>query len=110
MTKKRKTVQVTELVKKLNSNLLNSDFQDLDRTEGVAFRKGICAAIEQILFSTGNYHGYRFIDKNGEAIKPYAFGCDYSKLTDKVEEQVAAFDGADFTRRQYFLGTIEKKS
>ena len=110
MTKKRKTVQVTELVKKLNSNLLNSDFQDLDRTEGVAFRKGICAAIEQILFSTGNYHGYRFIDKNGEAIKPYAFGCDYSKLTDKVEEQVAAFEGADSTRRQYFLGRIEKKS
>ena len=103
MTKKRKTVQVTELVKKLNSNLLNSDFQDLDRTEGVAFRKGICAAIEQILFSTGNYHGYRFIDKNGEAIKPYAFGCDYSKLTDKVEEQVAAFEGSDVTRRQYFI-------
>ena len=89
---------------------MNSDFQDLDRTEGVAFRKGICAAIEQILFSTGNYHGYRFIDKNGEAIKPYAFGCDYSKLTDKVEEQVAAFEGADSTRRQYFLGRIEKKS
>ena len=109
MTKKRKTVQVTELVKKLNSNLFNSDFQDLDRTEGVAFRKGICVAIEQILFSTGNYQGYRYIDKK-EAIKSYAFGCDYSKLTDKVEEQHAAFEGADSTRRQYFLGRIEKKS
>ena len=108
MTKKRKTVQVTELVKKLNSNLLNSDFQDLDRTEGVAFRKGICAAIEQILFSTGNYQGYRYIDKK-EAIKPYAFGCDYSKLdADHIPE--SAFEGSDSTRRQYFLGTIEKKS
>jgi hypothetical protein len=108
MTKK-KTVQVTELVQKLNNNLLNCDFQDLDRTEGVAFRRGICVAIEQILFSTGNYQGYRYIDKK-EAIKPYAFGCDYSKLTDKVEVQVAAFEGADSTRRQYFLGTIKKKS
>jgi len=108
MTKKRKTVQVTELVKKLNSNLLNSDFQDLDRTEGVAFRKGICAAIEQILFSTGNYQGYRYIDKK-EAIKPYAFGCDYSKL-DADHIPKSAFEGADSTRRQYFLGTIEKKS
>ena len=108
MTRKRKTVQVSELVKKLNSNLLNSDFQDLDRTEGVAFRKGICAAIEQILFSTGNYQGYRYIDKK-EAIKPYAFGCDYSKLdADHIPE--SAFEGADSTRRQYFLGRIEKKS
>lgn len=108
MTKKRKTVQVTELVQRLNNSLLNCDFQDLDRTEGVAFRKGICVAIEQILFSTGNYQGYRYIDKK-EAIKPYAFGCDYSKLdADHIPE--SAFEGADSTRRQYFLGRIEKKS
>ena len=102
MTKIRKSVRVTEIVERLNSNLLNSDFNDLDRTEGKAFRQGICAAIEQILFATGNYKGYRFIDKK-DAIKPYAFGCDYSKLTDKVEEQVAAFEGSDPTRRQYFI-------
>ena len=99
---RRKTAQVSELVKQLNSNLLNSDFQDLDRTEGVGFRQGICAAIEQILHSTGNYQGFKYIDKK-DAIKPYAFGIDYSKLTDKVEEQVAAFEGADSTRRQYFI-------
>lgn len=50
---KRKTVAVTEIVNQLNKNLKNSDLQDFDSTEGVAFRKGICAAIEQILFSTG---------------------------------------------------------
>lgn len=99
---KRKTVTVTEIVNQLNKNLKNSDFQDLDSTEGVAFRKGICAAIEQILFSTGNYQGYRLIDKK-EAIKPYAFGCDYSKLdADHIPE--SAFEGADDTRRQYFIG------
>jgi hypothetical protein len=102
MTKIRKSVRVSEIVERLNSNLLNSDFNDLDQTEGKAFRQGICAAIEQILFSTGNYKGYRFIDKK-DAIKPYAFGCDYSKLTDKVEEQVAAFEGSDPTRIQYFI-------
>ena len=102
MTKIRKSVRVSEIVERLNSNLLNSDFNDLDQTEGKAFRQGICSAIEQILFSTGNYKGYRFIDKK-DAIKPYAFGCDYSKLNDKVEEQVAAFEGSDPTRRQYFI-------
>ena len=106
---KRKTISVAETVNQLNKNLMNSDFQDLDSTQGKAFRQGICTAIEQILFATGQYQGYRLIDKK-EAIKPYAFGCDYSKLTDTVEEQVAAFEGADDTRRQYFIGRIEAES
>jgi hypothetical protein len=101
---KRKTINVAETVNQLNKNLKNSDFQDLDSTEGKAFRQGICAAIEQILFSTQQYQGYRLIDKK-EAIKPYAFGCDYSKLdADHIPE--AAFEGADDTRRQYFIGRI----
>ena len=103
---KRKTVSVAEIVNQLNKNLKNSDFQDLDSTKGKAFRQGICTAIEQILFSANQYQGYRYIDKK-DAIKPYAFGCDYSKLTDTVEEQVAAFEGADDTRRQYFIGRIK---
>ena len=103
--RKRTTVNVAETVNQLNKNLMNSDFQDLDSTQGKAFRQGICTAIEQILFATGQYQGYRLIDKK-EAIKPYAFGCDYSKLTDTVEEQVAAFEGADDTRRQYFIGRV----
>ena len=101
---KRKTISVAQTVARLNDSLKNSDFQDLDSTEGKAFRKGICAAIEQILFATGQYQGYRLIDKK-EAIKPYAFGCDYSKLdADHIPE--AAFEGADDTRRQYFIGRI----
>ena len=105
---KRKTLSVAEIVNQLNKNLLNSDFGvDLDRTEGRAFRQGICTAIEQILFSAQQYQGFRYIDKNGEAVKPYAWGCDYSKLTDTVEEQVAAFEGSDDTRRQYFIGRIK---
>ena len=102
--RKRTTVNIAETVNQLNKNLKNSDFQDLDSTEGKAFRRGICAAIEQILFATGQYQGYRLIDKK-EAIKPYAFGCDYSKLdADHIPE--AAFEGADDTRRQYFIGRI----
>ena len=103
----RKTLPVAEIVNQLNKNLLNSDFgADLDRTEGRAFRQGICTAIEQILFSAQQYQGFKYIDKK-DAIKPYAFGCDYSKLTDTVEEQVAAFEGSDDTRRQYFIGRIK---
>ena len=101
---KRKTINVAETVNQLNKNLKNSDFQDLDSTEGKAFRRGICTAIEQILFATGQYQGYRLIDKK-EAIKPYAFGCDYSKLdADHIPE--AAFEGADDTRRQYFYNKV----
>ena len=104
---KRKTLSVAEIVNQLNKNLLNSDFGvDLDRTEGRAFRQGICAAIEQVLFSSGQYQGFKYIDKK-DAVKPYAWGCDYSKLTDTVEEQVAAFEGSDDTRRQYFIGRIK---
>ena len=102
--KKRSTVSVAKTVARLNESLKNSDFQDLDSTEGKAFRQGICAAIEQILFASGQYQGFRYIDKK-EAIKPYAFGCDYSKLdADHIPE--AAFEGADQTRRQYFIGRI----
>ena len=104
---KRKTLSVAEIVNQLNKNLLNSDFGvDLDRTEGRAFRQGICAAIEQVLFSSGQYQGFKYIDKK-DAVKPYAWGCDYSKLTDTVEEQVVAFEGSDDTRRQYFIGRIK---
>ena len=103
---KRKTISVAETVNQLNKNLKNSDFQDLDSTQGKAFRQGICAAIEQILFATNQYQGFKYIDKK-DAIKPYAFGCDYSKLTDTVEEQVAAFEGSDPTRRQYFIGRVK---
>ena len=118
--RKRSTVSVDEkkeiqkefarmMVARLNKMLKNHDLQDLDSTQGKAYREGICAAIEQLLFETDQYQGIRYIDKK-EAIKPYAFGCDYSKITDKVEEQVAAFKGADSTRRQYFLGTINVES
>ena len=104
---KRKTLSVAEIVNQLNKNLLNSDFGvDLDRTEGRAFRQGICAAIEQVLFSSGQYQGFKYIDKK-DAVKPYAWGCDYSKLTDTVEEQVVAFEGSDDTRRHYFIGRIK---
>ena len=104
--RKRTTVNVAETVNQLNKNLKNSDFQDLDSTQGKAFRQGICAAIEQILFATNQYQGFKYIDKK-DAIKPYAFGCDYSKLTDTVEAQVAAFEGSDPTRRQYFIGRVK---
>ena len=33
-----------------------------------------------MLHSTGNYKGYRYVDK-AEAIKPYAYGLDYSLIT-----------------------------
>jgi len=97
----KKTISIKETVEALNHQLKNSDFQDLDHTEGKMFRMGICSAIEHILHSSGNYQGFRYIGKD-EAIKPYAFGCDYSKLTEDPESAREALNGDD-SRRKYFI-------
>ena len=98
----KKTVSIKDVVTQFNSQLLNSDFQDLDHTEGKMFRMGLCSAIEHILHSTGNYKGYRYIDK-AKAIKPYAYGCDYSKITGDPESKKAALADGDDSRRQYSI-------
>ena len=99
----KKTVSVKDVVTQFNSQLLNSDFQDLDHTEGKMFRIGICSAIEHILHSTGNYKGFRLIGKH-EAIKPYAYGVDYTRLNGQENPEVSgAFEGGDDSRRQYFI-------
>ena len=98
----KKTLNIKETVECFNSQLKNSDFQDKDSTEGRYFRLGLCSAIEHLLHSTGNYKGYRYVDK-AEAIKPYAYGLDYSLITgDPKSTKVALADGDD-SRRQYHI-------
>lgn len=99
---RKKTINIKETVEAFNSQLKNSDFQDKDSTEGKMFRVGLCSAIEHILHKTGNYQGYRLIDKK-EAIKPYAFGCDYSKITGNPESTKVALADGDDSRRQYHI-------
>ena len=98
----KKTISIKETVEAFNSQLKNSDFQDKDSTEGRYFRLGLCSAIEHLLHNTGNYQGYRLISKD-EAIKPYAFGCDYSKLNGDPESARIALADGDDSRRQYHI-------
>lgn len=98
----RKTINIKETVKHFNKLLLLSDFKEKDATEGKQFRMGLISAIEHILHTTGNYEGFRFIDKK-EAIKPYAFGCDYSKITANPESIERSLIDGDESRRQYYI-------
>lgn len=98
----RKTINIKETVKHFNTILLLSDFKAKDRTEGIQFRMGVISAVEHILHTTGNYRGYRYIDKK-EAVKPYAFGCDYSIIGRDPESIELSFAGGDKSRRHYFI-------
>jgi hypothetical protein len=60
MTKGRKTVNVQELKKYLNIQLL--------RTDPIAtanFKAGVVLAMEKLLMTTGNYNGYRNLLEKG---------------------------------------------
>jgi hypothetical protein len=98
----RKTINIKETVEYFNKLLLLSDFKAKDRTEGKQFRMGLISAVEHILHTTGNYKGYRYVDKK-EAIKPYAFGCDYSKISKDPDSTELSLAGGDESRRQYVI-------
>lgn len=55
MGKKRKTIEVKELVE--FANKLLKDSKDSMKKE----RSGICTVIEHALHTTGNYHGFSYL-------------------------------------------------
>jgi hypothetical protein len=51
----KKTIKVEELKNQLNEMLAHS-------STAPDFRLGLCAAVEVLLHSTGNYKGFKYID------------------------------------------------
>lgn len=51
----RKTVEVSKVLAEANAMLANDKLSDGER-------QGIIALLERILFDTGNYQGYNFLD------------------------------------------------
>lgn len=55
----RKTIEVSEMLEWANNHLKRTD-EYADKK----FKAGICTTIEKILFDTGNYKGYGFINND----------------------------------------------
>ena len=74
MAKLKKTVSVIELIIWANGQLArNDEFADQK------FKAGICTAIEQILFKSGNYKGFGFlyVDESTTCISPHHYSRFY---------------------------------
>lgn len=63
----RKTVEVGKVLKMANS-FLAAEHTNADE------REAICAMIEGILFETGNYRGYRYLDNDAALADPLGAG------------------------------------
>lgn len=93
MRKGRKTVSVESIVDQVNTSLKES-------TCSADIRLGMCTVVEQVLMASGNYNGFRYLDKN-EVPKGQLPGVrideDGQCLT--YEER---FANTDDSRRQYY--------
>lgn len=90
----RKTVEIESLVDYVNG-ILASERND---TEARDMRKGAILVLEQALFLSGNYEGYRYLTNNElpDNIKP-GVRFNGTQILDYPER----FDDTDDTRRMY---------
>lgn len=82
MTKPRKTIEVPKVRRWANAALKNTGPEDQKD------RKAIAWLLEKVLFETGNYNGFHYIDEDGERVK-------YEDIISKNYDQ---------TRRCYHAG------
>jgi len=59
MARSRKTMNVNSILDYANKQLERKDSEATKE-----FKYGVCVMIEQILFRTDNYNGFRFLDSN----------------------------------------------
>jgi hypothetical protein len=89
---KRKTIVVEKLLKEVNDMLKNSTCEP-------DVRNGMCAVLESVLHSTGNYNGYRHLC-GGEVPSGHKAGVhfDENRLILPYPDR---FKDTDNTRRLY---------
>ena len=86
----RKTIEVGKILKLANHFLANPNSTPDQR-------EGVCAMIETVLFETGNYSGYRYLDTDevaGSGTRRYYFPAakiqaDFDAPMDRIIEQEA---------------------
>jgi hypothetical protein len=91
---KRKTTKVADVLKLVNDILKNSKDSLVPQREGQAL------VLEQILHSTGNYHGFRYLDAND--MKTSSIGTTVGVREFNGQTKRWNFDKTDRTRVQYF--------
>ena len=87
---KRKTINVTALIDMVNGICANS------AADAVAVRKGAMSVLEQVLFDTRNYAGFKYL----MSVKDGAPGVNYKD--GKLCEGEERFANTDRTRVEYF--------
>jgi hypothetical protein len=94
MSKQRKTIKIETFLKMANDMLLNSDDKMVDG------RKGVQTLIEQVLFETNNYNGFRYLSKDD-----MAKGHNYKSTTVGINMggigNTELFQNTDMTRVRY---------
>ena len=91
---KRKTIPVTELVDMVNDMLKLSEAGRSD------IRRGAINVLEQVLFNTRNYHGFRYLMKD-EVISGNP-GVNQDASGEPCLDYETRFANTDSTRVQYF--------
>lgn len=89
---KRKTIAVAPLIETVNAMLKNS------AADQVGVRQGMMLVLEEVLHSSGNYKGFRYLLTDEVAGKPginYVGGLPHPDI-------VARFADTDRTRVMYF--------
>jgi hypothetical protein len=89
---KRKTFNVKAIVERANYQLSHSVL-------GPDFRYGVRSMVEEILFSTSNYKGYRHLTKD-EVPQGHVPGI-YMDVDGKMLPDTERFEGTDRTRVEY---------
>lgn len=89
----KKTLKVEELKNTINNSLANS-------VTGQEFRRGLIFVLEDVLFATGNYGGFKYLLQNDvpEGELP---GVRYD-LHGNILPYEQRFKDTDDTRRHYF--------
>lgn len=92
---KRKTIPVTEVVDMVNEMLKLSEASRVD------IRQGAINVLEQVLFNTRNYHGFRYLMKN-EVISGNPGVNQDDSTGEPCLDYGARFANTDSTRVHYF--------
>lgn len=92
----KKTISVQAIKDDINKALKNSDYLTPD------YRQGLISCVENVLHSTGNYNGFRYLTED-EVPKGEQPGINYDIMTDLPFEDIGMrFSNTDETRRYYF--------
>jgi hypothetical protein len=95
---KRKTIAVAEMTRRVNEMLVHGYSS---REE----RHGMIQVLENMLFATGNYRGYRYLSKR-EVPAGELPGINLDDLGNPLEDLMDRFRNTDGTRVEYHMEPV----